>query len=438
MIQKLYSAVTEKNGIKNERLRCLLLVLVAALMKVRYWLVRRHLVCQAGRRKLRVIFVIGDECKWKCQKVYEQMLRSERYDPFVLVTTMDLGWVSMDQQPERVRRCRRYLERKGLRVLCGCEQDDLTPIPIKVFRPDIVVYQQPWGMPDCQNPIAASSSALTFFMPYYIASVAATWLQHDAPLFRILYGNFLEGPEWVDFYRKRESKWRVACKTFVCSCPVREEIAAAGLNVEKENLVIYAPHWSIPVPGVSEPGGGSSFLQTGRIILEWAQCHREINWVFKPHPMLRVKLESSGVWGKDEIDEYWRSWGRIGEICETGDYFKLFYRSKAMITDCFSFLSEYLIVDRPLIRLEMNSASTHNTGPLNKKLEGMYRVSALDELPRVLEDVVARDVDFLAQKRGNVISEIGYDRNNASGQMMEILDSELECRTIHVSHWGKE
>ena len=68
----------------------------------------------------------------------------------------------------------------------------------------------------------------------------------------------------------------------------------------------------------------------------------------------------------------------------------------------------------------------------------MYRVSALDELPRVLEDVVARDVDFLAQKRGNVISEIGYDRNNASRQMMEILDSELECRTIHVSHWGKE
>ena len=103
MVQKLYRFASEKCVVGNGRLRCLILVLVAVLMKARYWFVRQHLVHQVKSRKLRVVFVIGDECKWKCQEVYEQMLHSERYDPFVLVTTMDLGWVSLDKQPERVR-----------------------------------------------------------------------------------------------------------------------------------------------------------------------------------------------------------------------------------------------------------------------------------------------------------------------------------------------
>ena len=137
--------------------------------------------------------------------------------------------------------------------------------------------------------------------------------------------------------------------------------------------------------------------------------------------MLRIKLEERGVWPQDRITSYYREWETIGEACYSGDYIPLFYRSRALITDCLSFLSEYLILDRPLIRLEPPDAPTV-APPARKKFDAMYRVDSIDSMMKTFDTVIVNHQDPLKRKRHEVIHEIGLDQNDISQQLIQTLD----------------
>ena len=53
-------------------------------------------------------------------------------------------------------------------------------------------------------------------------------------------------------------------------------------NQNKRKYVIYAPHWTVCGDNLRY----STFDWNGYKILEFAEKHPELNWVFKPHPCL--------------------------------------------------------------------------------------------------------------------------------------------------------
>ena len=55
--------------------------------------------------------------------------------------------------------------------------------------------------------------------------------------------------------------------------------------------------------------------------------------------------------GSPEINNYFSEWEKIGKIYPTGDYYELFSHSDCLITDCISFLAEYLPTGKPVIHL---------------------------------------------------------------------------------------
>ena len=395
-------------------------------MRLRYALVRRRLWRIAAHRKLRVVFVIGDECKWKCQLVYEAMLQSDHYDPYIAPTVMDLGWIDDKLQPERYRKCREFFVQKNDRVLDVCDIVDgvARPRPLAEFKPDIVIYQQPWGIAEEQAPIAVSRYALTFYMPYYIVGTGEQWGLHKAPIFRILYGHFIESIDFVNYFKSKQGRWHVGSTMFPCGNPFREEIWRARDNREQEDCVIYAPHWSFENAEGTNRKGWSTFLKTGEEMLCFAKQHPEIHWIFKPHPMLRIKLEERKVWPLEKIAQYYRDWETLGEAYYSGNYIPLFYRSRALITDCISFLTEYLILDRPLIRLEPAKPPAI-IEPARRKFDAMYRVNNHEELKKVFDTVILGHQDPMKEKRHQVISSIGLDKNDISQQVIQILNQEM-------------
>lgn len=388
-----------------------------AVASYNYRIVLRRLRRAYGRRKLRVIFLLSEPSKWKCQRVYDAMLKSSFYDPFVAPTAMDFGFLDASCQPAKVRHCVDFFRRKGVRVLEAASSEAKT-VSLNVFRPDIVIYQQPGGIAVNQSPLAVSRYALTFYVPYYMPAYPFPHAQVSSRFHRTLFGNFLEGKDWVDCFRETVPFLWMGSRMYVGGCPLREDISAALEQETKENLVIYAPHWSIP--GVAPRGHCySTFLVTGRPILEFARRHPEIHWVFKPHPVLKDKLIQSGLWSEREVEGYFKEWGQIGEVCDSGDYVRLFARSRAMITDCLSFLSEYLVTNRPLIRLEPVDECWEMKPPAKRKLDGMYRVRDVSELEDVLRRVVVGGEDYMSEKRSVVVRDLGYDNCDVSCQIME-------------------
>ena len=96
-------------------------------------------------------------------------------------------------------------------------------------------------------------------------------------------------------------------------------------------------------------------------MLELAKAHKELNWVFRPHPLLYNFAITSGFMRQQDIDRYYDEWKSFAEYSVGGDYIDLFKRSYAMITDCGSFLTEYFVSENPVIHLVSEQLNPNNT-----------------------------------------------------------------------------
>ena len=123
----------------------------------------------------------------------------------------------------------------------------------------------------------------------------------------------------------------------------------AYLKAEKPDrpLIILAPHHTVrKIPGCLNI---SNFLRLSEFYLELPGKYPQIDFVFRPHPLLFVTLSASDLWGKEKVDEYIAKIKTIPNMQyqEGGDYFETFAKSSALIHDCGSFFAEYFYFDKP-------------------------------------------------------------------------------------------
>ena len=415
IVEWLYKVSVNANG----RWRSYGLASVALILRIRYMFRRMQVKRSMTKRPLRVLFILSEAAKWKMQTVYEKMLASPReYEPYVCPTIMDRGWIRDDLHAEILRRARSFFSGKNIRMLDVCDGEN-NPIPLRKFNPDIVIYQQPWGMAACQAPISVSRYALTFYSPYYVALCGAPWLAYQAPFFKTIYAQFFENEAWVKYYRRQVSSFRQGAIWAAVGCPFRDEIAAVGPRLCHRKCVIYAPHWDFRMNGVAESSRGT-FAETGKLILDYAKRHRDIEWIFKPHPVLKGKLTQRGLMTEEEVECYYSDWASIGEVMQSGYYLTAFARSSAMIADgVTSFLPEYTMTDRPLVWINLHRIELF---PPAKKLgDIVYQVRSLDELEQCLDRIVVHGDDCLKVSRKSGLKEIGYDGGGVAERFLEVL-----------------
>ena len=115
--------------------------------------------------------------------------------------------------------------------------------------------------------------------------------------------------------------------------------------------VIWAPHWTV---GEADSFfSTSTFLQYADFMLELARKYSsQIQFCFKPHPMLHNRLCRLEGWGRERADAYYRKWQELPNAqYNNGEYVGLFKQSDALIHDCGSFLIEYLMTGKPCMYL---------------------------------------------------------------------------------------
>ena len=102
---------------------------------------------------------------------------------------------------------------------------------------------------------------------------------------------------------------------------------------------------------------------------------------------------------KDEIDNYYESWAKVGMVSLSGGYTELFNNSRALITDCDSFLSEYAVTGNPIIRLVSKVKNNRHYSPLKSLFDSYYQVHNKDELEQTLNEIIVRGNDPLRETR---------------------------------------
>ena len=381
---------------------------------------------QIRGRKVKVLFPVNEIAKWKSQSVYDLMVQSTKFEPVIALTLADISWrLTTEEQEGKLKDLREFFERRNMPLVMAYDLQARKAIDFRVFSPDIVFYSQPWDYAEVQMPASVAFYALTCYVPYFVLNYGYIDIDVMCEFHREIWRHFLLTKAWARRYARHTHFWTHAGKLLGTGHPQLDFFYLNKDQFETTNMVIYAPHWSISSEKYDTFENYSTFLQMGRFILEYAWRHPEFQWVFKPHPSLKFALRESGEWTDAQIDEYWSEWEKIGVGCYTCDYPSLFVKSKALITDCGSFLPEYFVTGKPLIHLISGNRKIEPAPPAKMYFDTFYQVHNENELLAVLSRVVEQGDDYRKNERLSMLEKVGLQGNYAAKNIVDHLCAEL-------------
>lgn len=395
------------------------------ILRLRYFFRLRAVRNVYGVRKIRVAFPVSNLAKWKEQSLYDAMLSSGKFEPFIALTPMDIeSEKSHSEKCAIIAKNNEFFSKNGMHVEIAYDLQRGTCLSFSVFRPDIVWYTQPWKIDPIQSPYQASKTALTCYTPYFVQNYGGLDLDCGPRFHRHLWRHFTLNEQWAKVFMRYQGLRR-AGESVGLGHPMLDIIKKSdGSAKGSRPVVIYAPHWSCDVGERF-----STFLKTGRDILQYAKQHAEISWVFKPHPSLKVTLIKHCGWSEADVARYYGEWESLGDSCYDGGYVELFEKSTCMVTDCASFLIEYACTGKPIIHLISSNAAYEPHAIAQKLFMSYYQVHNWEEARNVFEKVVVEGDDYKKNIRHRAVQEMKLLDNNASRNIYDYLDGILTGRT---------
>lgn len=363
-----------------------------------------------NKEVLRVIFYVYDSSKWKCQSIYNLMQADKRFEPLVVVTRNAAKNPDNPsyQSEEEILKTFEYFTKLGMKVELGYDFENNKHIPFEKINPDIIIYQHPWYVETSQGPVVCSKFALTYYVPYDISTTALP-LEYDLRFHQYVETYFVVNDKLKDFY---SSKMKNNGENLKAVGVLSFEYFQNNPPVNDKQYVIYSPHWTIDH---EKTIAYSTFKENGKFILEYAKQNQQYNWIFKPHPMLKKAIIDNGFMSKEETEKYYSDWENLGILCTDGDYLKYFNDSQLMITDCCSFLSEYLPTGKPLIRLVSKEIPEFNPN-LKELVKSYYNAESAEDLKKYLDMILTEHQDPMKDLRAEALKI--YPAENASQRII--------------------
>ena len=373
---------------------------------------------RAFAKRVKVCFLVSNSSKWKCQALFDKMVLDPYFEPYIGFAAYDTeeGMNSVKLTAYKNKMYDFFRDRVPKSSIM-----EFYNRPIRRENFDLVFYQSPWGCRGrCISPFLSALGSLLFYVPYYIPSTFDPGIGIMQFFHRLQFRNYVISAQVADVYGDcvRKSGKSYAGEIRVAGHPMLDLI-----NDNKSgDIIVYAPHWSIIHPNYHNGVYMSTFLANGRAILEYVKRHPEQHWVFKPHPFLKEALKVA--WSEQEISDYYQEWESVGEVCYTGEYVELFERSRVMVTDCDSFLTEYGVTGKPVIFLygEKRKDMKHTFCGL---YESYYKVSNNQQLFMAVREVVECRKDPKMMDRRNALQQLGLMHKDSADRIIADIKNVL-------------
>lgn len=344
---------------------------------------------------------------WKYDRLYQLLSRTDRFNPVIVVCpAVHMGHEHMMQNLDAS--CRMFIE-KGYNVVCSYDKEKGKFLDVKKqLKLDIVFYTNPYnGLIHDKYYITNSSDILTCYVPYNYGNSSDYQMFSNLPLHNLVWRLYLETDAHKEYSRlyARNHGSNVVVTGYPGIDPLVEGKVSSNpwkpseIDVKK---IIWAPHHTV------KPAGKvfySCFMQYAEFMLEMAQKYSEkIQIAFKPHPLLRVKLND--IWGQEKTDDYFRRWEELPNCLYTeGDYTDLFLTSDAMIHDSGSFLIEYLYTGKPIMRTNNGQDLNELLNPFALDCLGVsYQADNTDDVEQFILNVIDQK-DEMYQVRTKFMKE---------------------------------
>lgn len=341
------------------------------------------------KEKIDVLFVLNELGSWKTESLYLRMLQHNRFIARILVVpTLNADYST----PVLIK----YLDSKHYQYHIANKDESIK----EEFIADIIFYQKPY------HNIIDERYFYLYHMDSLFCYVLYCFRNRNYPQIKTYdFINFI----W-QFYAENSKVIEESIPVFNTKAqnmvntglPFMDDLLLDKAHYidpwkkcSKKKRIIYAPHYSI----CSDIYEYSTFLDYYEFMLSMAEKYcSQVQWAFKPHPLLKVKLYD--LWGKQKTDEYYSKWILLenSQIAE-GEYMGLFKYSDGMIHDCGSFKLEYLYMKKPVMFLYKRKPEFDYTNwQTEESLKLHYHGKNKEDIENFIVNVI-RGIDPLKEKR---------------------------------------
>ena len=389
-------------------------------------------------KKVRVCFLIDDVSRFSANTVYKEMLKNEVFEPFVvLINQIDGNFIKNENSWDLHLKSIDILTKQGYKVFNGYD-DNKNLIPFETFKPDIIFMTAPYldYHDTTLTNIYLNTNYLVCYLPYHFGTVNNYSYHYNNRRIASCWKNFVSSRE--DYIENLKYSEFCGINAVLCGYPKLDAYSKPLENCKIPSkidngkpIVIYAPHHSIRDNW--EPVNLATFHIYYKYFLNLVKSNPNINFVFKPHPTLVVKVVEQNIMTKDEYQAYIKEWDSQpnGLYVFDGEYIDLFRRSDLLIQDSGSFIGEWLPTDKPcmyLVNPERNQDTYMNGFSIigRKILEKYYLCHNKQEIEHYFNMLMFDKNDPLIDERIKIKDGIYINIGCAGQKITEYLETILK------------
>jgi hypothetical protein len=384
----------------------------------------KPIVTVSKGEKLRVVFLAHHPTSWSATKpVVDAMLNDKRYEVTVVSLPHFYLMCRGDVLDGEEFMHKILTEQKLPHIRISTESIGQCLTLLKRLKPHAIFRQTPWNH---DLPVSLSGKNLSFtrlcYIPYGYMTAAIQEKQFNQEFHWFCYQIFW--PDVVHLEMSQKYSMIKAVNGSVSGYPKFDHITCATLkytkNTDFEFHLIWAPHWSYE-DGWLRFG---ALWETAEQMYSLAKENNMIKTTLRPHPVLLEKIKTDP---DIRLKEFIRKWEDLKNtsISEEADYVQLFAESDAMVTDGLSFLSEYQLLDKPIIFFSRHDSIGFNEAGI-KLIDGVYKVQTRDELASRLVKIMNNEEDLdIVIRRREIAAAIQPYPGHAATNILEILYSKL-------------
>lgn len=164
---------------------------------------------------------------------------------------------------------------------------------------------------------------------------------------------------------------------------------------DKKRIII-APHHTINNSSLPL----SNFIEYQDFYLELPKLFPQIEFIFRPHPLLFINMVNNQFWTQEYVNTYISKIQESGMIYSVGgDYFDVFVNSDAIIHDCSSFVVEYLYTGKPCCFMAKRNYKKIFSLLGKECLKNYYLAYNKEQIIDFIQNVVIENKDILVNSR---------------------------------------
>jgi len=365
----------------------------------------------SAHRPIRIMFYVNNLSMWKSDKLLMLLKNDSRFEPFIV------SYIYPTDSTKRKEECEKsvaqHFSSLGVEVYSGFNYSKDKRYPESKFHPDILLYPQPYRNRLRDIP----RNVLLSYIPYCYE------MEDSRHFYNTLYQNIC----WKIFvpsalHKELKARYNInhGSNAVVVGNPLMDYFFDGHTPTDecwpikdrKLKRIIWAPHHSILPDDMLDY---SNFLTIADEMLETARKYADrVQFVFKPHPMLKEKLYKVDSWGVKRTDDYFNTWKSLPNCnFADGNYVDLFMTSDALIHDCSSFTAEYLYVNKPVMYLTAKERIEVFNTFADACFQVHYHGSTMQEIESFIDNVID-GIDPMAQTRSEFIKDQLIPKGNES------------------------